>query len=187
MTVVARGSGAQGNLATAVAHARGSLALAAVMTIVFVISAGVRSDQANLLLRLYVLFLGLVGLRLITSLLGEILEPADRLRLELFLQAEPKSSRAIPADLEELERAVALASSSVPGLYLEIRPLLRRIAAQRLIAHHNVDLDTDPASAERLLGPKHWAALRVLSPLDRSAASIPPGELRQLIETLESL
>jgi hypothetical protein len=43
------------------------------------------------------------------------------------------------------------------GVDHRLRPLLRKIAAARLIEHHQVDLETEPDEAHRVMGDELWA------------------------------
>jgi hypothetical protein len=99
---------------------------------------------------------------------------------------------ARPGDLEWLERRLRLAPASAFALQA-VRSVVREVAAHRLEAHHQVDLDADPDAAQRLLGPDVWALLQP------EAASEPAGwgrggqrqprwdsaRLRRVIEALE--
>lgn len=46
---------------------------------------------------------------------------------------------------------------SLSGVEFRLRPLLRKIAAARLIERHQIDLETEPAAAHRILGDELWA------------------------------
>jgi hypothetical protein len=56
-----------------------------------------------------------------------------------------------------IEGVLLDAEWSWSGVEFRLRPLLRKIAAARLMERHHVDLDADPAAAHRILGPELWA------------------------------
>jgi hypothetical protein len=57
----------------------------------------------------------------------------------------------------DIESAILDAEWSRGGVEYRLRPLLRRIAAARLIERHQVDLATEPDAAHRILGDELWA------------------------------
>ncbi len=65
-----------------------------------------------------------------------------------------------PSELREVKAIVGVildAEWSWRGVEFRLRPLLRRIAAARLIERYQVDLETEPAAAHRILGDELWA------------------------------
>jgi hypothetical protein len=62
-------------------------------------------------------------------------------------------------DVIAIEGALLDAEWSRGGVEHRLRPLLRKIASARLIEHHQVDLDTEPAEARRILGEELWALI----------------------------
>jgi hypothetical protein len=91
-----------------------------------------------------------------------------------------------PADLRRLERQSLLAETSGLDAH-RLRMMLREVAAHRLAGNHAVDLEADPAAAERLLGPELWAAVgrEPGRPADRDGPRLHPGELARLLDALE--
>jgi hypothetical protein len=67
---------------------------------------------------------------------------------------EPPSSLY---DVIAIEGALLDAEWSRGGAEHRLRPLIRKIAAARLIERHQVDLGTEPAEARRILGEELWA------------------------------
>jgi hypothetical protein len=57
----------------------------------------------------------------------------------------------------DIEDVVLDAEWSRGGAEFRLRPLLRHIAAARLLERHQVDLETEPAAAHRILGDELWA------------------------------
>lgn len=57
----------------------------------------------------------------------------------------------------DIESVILDAEWSRGGVEFRLRPLLRRIAAARLLERHQVDLETEPAAAHLILGDELWA------------------------------
>lgn len=57
----------------------------------------------------------------------------------------------------DIEDVILDAEWSRGGAEFRLRPLLRKIAAARLLERHQVDLETEPAAAHRILGDELWA------------------------------
>jgi hypothetical protein len=60
-------------------------------------------------------------------------------------------------DVIAIEGAILDAEWARGGVDHRLRPLLRKIASARLIERHQVDLDTEPVEARRILGEELWA------------------------------
>lgn len=103
------------------------------------------------------------------------------------------ADRAAPeprlAELARLEREVTLAGSTAFDLHFRLRPVLRRIARRLLAARRGIDLDRNPAAAERALGAETWALVRAdrEPPADRSGPGIDLSELGRVVAALEAL
>jgi hypothetical protein len=97
------------------------------------------------------------------------------------------ATAARPSSLERTENVVAFACGRAVDAHMLLRPLLRRIAADRLAAQ-GVDLDHD-ARAPVMLGPWAWALLRpdAAEPVDRRAPGLDPVALTRIVEALEAL
>lgn len=91
-----------------------------------------------------------------------------------------------PGDLEWLEQRLRLASASVFALHA-VRSVVGEVVAHRLQAHHQVDLDADPATARRLLGPEVWELLQGDPEWGRGRdrPKLGVAQLRRVIEALE--
>ncbi|MGD0123123.1 MAG: hypothetical protein ABSC46_11250 [Candidatus Limnocylindrales bacterium] len=57
----------------------------------------------------------------------------------------------------DIESVILDAEWSRSGVEFRLRPLLRKIAAARLLERHQVDLESEPAAAHRILGDELWA------------------------------
>jgi uncharacterized membrane protein YccC len=102
----------------------------------------------------------------------------------LGLAAAVRATRAAWPDVHEPSLAAELDDP------LDVlRPLLREIAAHRLLRRHGVDLDRRPDAAEKLVGAEAWAWLRPdrEEPRDRWAPGPPLAELRGVVDALERI
>lgn len=94
-----------------------------------------------------------------------------------------------PAELERLEREVHLSLGSSFYLHHRLRPMLREVAAHRLLLRHGCDLDKRPEDAHVLLGDAAWTWLRPdrVEPKDRWAPGPPLAELTAVVDALERI
>jgi hypothetical protein len=74
-------------------------------------------------------------------------------------------------------------------LHRRLRPLLREVAAHRLLTRYGIDLDAEPARARELVGPSAWELVRPDRdlPADRRAPGPPLSHLRQVVAELERI
>jgi hypothetical protein len=93
------------------------------------------------------------------------------------------------AQLERLEREVALARQSAWDVHYRLRPTLRATAAGLLSAGHGVDLERQPDRAAALLGADAWSLVRsdVAAPHDRRAPGVERAVLDRALSALEGL
>ena len=94
-----------------------------------------------------------------------------------------------PAELERLEREVYLSLGSSFYLHHRLRPILREVAANRLLLRHGCDLDRRPEEAHALLGDPAWEWLRPErpEPRDRWAPGPPLAELTAVVDAVERI
>jgi hypothetical protein len=137
----------------------------------------------------FVLFLGAVGLaacvRATRAASPDVHEPTLDDELDDPLDVLPER----PLELERLERDVYLSVATAFYLHHRLLPLLREIAAERLIVRHGVDLARSPAAGAAILGEHLWSWLRPERepPVDRWAPGPPLAELRALVDELETI
>jgi hypothetical protein len=135
------------------------------------------------------LFLGALGLaaavRATRAAWPNVHESSLAAELEDPLDVPPQR----PRELERLEREVYLSLGSSFYLHHRLRPVLREIAAHRLLRKRGIDLDRRPDAAQRLLGDEAWAWLRAdrAEPRDRWAPGPPLAELRAVVDALERI
>ncbi len=88
-----------------------------------------------------------------------------------------------------LEREVYLSLGSSFYLHHRMRPVLREIAAHRMLTKHGVDLDGKPEAAAALLGEPAWSWLRPdrSEPRDRWATGPQVDELHAVVDAVERI
>jgi hypothetical protein len=104
---------------------------------------------------------------------------------EALRRRAPEPSR--PAQLERVERAVTLGTTTAFDFHARLRPLLREVATARLAHAGGVELDSPAGRAA--LGDDAWELLRPdrEPPDDRFAPGVDPQRLRRLVAQLEAL
>jgi hypothetical protein len=88
-----------------------------------------------------------------------------------------------------LVRDLELSRTSALHLHVRVRPLLREIAAHRLLRRYGIALDADPLRARELVGNETWDLVRPdrPPPADRLAAGPSLSQLRAVVDELEGL
>jgi hypothetical protein len=144
-------------------------------------------DRSNLALHAYLVLIGFLVLWTVAGAVSKAYPSGGRTAIELALQRR----RFAPETLREIQQIeLEISVSSVSGLNSHSRLwlLLRRLAAHRLAAHHNVDLGADPATAKTLVGDQLWAAITEdARSADHDAAGVQIEELEQIVSALESM
>jgi hypothetical protein len=137
----------------------------------------------------FILFLGSLGLaggvRATRRASPDVHEPSLADELADPLDVLPER----PAELARLEREVHLSLDNSFYLYHRLRPVLREIAAHRLLLRHGCDLDRRPEDARALLGDAAWSWLRPdrTEPKNRWAPGPPLAELTAVVDALEKI
>ncbi|HEX7498509.1 MAG TPA: hypothetical protein VF344_08605 [Candidatus Limnocylindrales bacterium] len=180
--------------------------LALVDTIALVVALATLGGARTLVLNTWLLSIGALMLwtcwRVLTAAVPSAADPAfDSVRTR---PAEPPSKLF---EVIAIEGVLLDAEWSWRGVEYRLRPLLRKIAASRLIERHQVDLEADPAAAHRILGPELWALVgpgaygpmvaetpdkiderRSTEPAQtRHGRGIPRATIRRVIDLLEAL
>jgi hypothetical protein len=137
---------------------------------------------------IYLLLLGALAVRLLVAWLRLAYPRPAASPFDAALSARPAAGRP-PAELDRLDRLLALSSASALHAQTRLRSELRPVAADRLSWSRGVDLDADPAAASAALGETGW---RLLGPdpgdlPDREAPGLPPAALAALVATLERI
>jgi hypothetical protein len=159
--------------------------------LVVTLAAGVAAFSAGgafeLVLDVYLLCLGGVVMLALVRATQAQTAPARASQYERALAA----MRAGPPEPGELSltRDLELSTWSAFHLHTRVRPVLREIAAHRLLARYAVDLDGEAPRARELVGASAWELVRPdrPPPRDRLSAGPPLGELRRVVEELEAI
>jgi hypothetical protein len=137
----------------------------------------------------YILFLGgvgvVLGVRATRAASPDVHKPSLAAEIEDPLDVPPER----PRELERLEREVYLSLGSSFYLHHRMRPVLREIAAHRLLTRHGVDLDHKADAAAAILGEPAWSWLRPdrPEPRDRWATGPPVDELHAVVDAVERI
>jgi hypothetical protein len=137
----------------------------------------------------YVLALTAVALLYLTRVArGEDpwLRPSSELERALVARGE---TRMRPAELVNVQRDITLGSTSAGHFHSRLHPMLRDVAAARLAARHNVDLERHPDAARRLLGDEAWELVRPDrdAPDDLYAPGLPLRTLAAVLDRIEGV
>jgi hypothetical protein len=161
--------------------------LAVAGTLGFLIAFAARPGDRGLSARAYVLFLGALALLALARRLGTSREIATSSPIADALRPRPEREER-PAELERIERAVALGSSHAGDRHARLRPVLREVAAA-LLARRGVALDVAPERARELLGDEAYELVRPDAPRPERPfdPGVPAAELRRAVESLERL
>jgi hypothetical protein len=161
-------------------------AVAAAVTLGLIVDILVVPTQATLVLRWYLLFVGAIGVTVTIRVIAvryPVLwrSSAGRVKGQANVDELPQRIRAI-------NRLVTRAGWDAAGFELELRPILRAIAAQRLATYRTIDIDADPAAARVILGEQVWTLLTPVNlEIARRARGIEPDDMRAVVEKLEEL
>lgn len=145
--------------------------------------------RRHVALDVFVLFLGALGLagavRATRAASPDVHEPSLADELADPLDVLPER----PAELERLEREVYLSIGSSFYLHHRLLPMLREVAATRLLLRHGLDPEQRPEDARLMLGETAWSWLRpdLAEPRDRWAPGPPLAELAAVVEALERI
>ena len=161
-------------------------AVAAVLTLGLILYILVVPTQAALVLRWYLLVVGAIGVIVAIRVIAvryPVLwrSSSDRAKDQPNLDELPQRIRVI-------NRLVTRAGWDAAGFELELRPILRAVAAQRLATYHTIDIDADPGAARAILGERVWTLLTPVNlEMARRARGIDPDGVRAAVEKLEEL
>ncbi len=155
-----------------------------VLGVVLLASPGRR----ELALHVYLLVLAALALGRLVLELRRAHPRADASPFDLGLAERPAAEPPLP-ELARLEREVTLSGTTAFDLHFRLRPVLRRIARRLLAARRGIDLDRNPAAAERALGHEAWELVRPdrEPPADRSGPGLELAVLGRVVTSLEQL
>lgn len=161
--------------------------LGLLVSAVFAIVAFATSGLGAILLDVYLLAMGavlLLALGRIVRLKGPA-EGGSQLDWALSAMRRPRREQ----DELGLVHDVEFSTLNAFHLHLRLRPVLREIAAHRLLNRYGVELDAEPARARELVGAAAWDVVRPdrPSPRDRLAVGPPLSDLRKVVDELERI
>ena len=144
-------------------------------------------DRRTLGFRAYGLLLGILALRAILGFSLEAGEPPVDSPFAAPRRHLLRRRRPRVATRTSVDHLVASGTTQASGFHFRLRPVLRDIADQRLLARHGIGIDD--LGAEGLLGPAAYALLRAdrPPPHDRRSPGIDPATLDDVLTTLERL
>lgn len=160
----------------------------AIATLALVIALGIRPFPAERIVAAYVIVLAAIVLASLTRVVAQRGERHEPSRFEHALRERSERPQR-PPELIRVERELVLGSTSAGQLHRRLLPILRDVAATRLAANHDVELDRRPARARELLGDEAWELLRPdrPEPDDRDGPGLPLARIRSLVDRLETL
>jgi hypothetical protein len=132
----------------------------------------------------YLLALGLLG---VVVSLRAVLRPGARSPFEAALAAQPLQPDRLRS-LESVEHDCIQGLANPVDLHRRLRPRLREIAAQRLVARHGIDLDQRPEAARAVLGEELWELVRADRPRpdELTGPRLDAAGLRRALDVLEA-
>ncbi|CAN5741643.1 hypothetical protein BH18ACT13_BH18ACT13_19260 [soil metagenome] len=143
--------------------------------------------RREIAIRIYALVVAAVALALMVALLRRAYPRAAALRMPAKQRSATR--RDAPVVLARLEQEVALGSAGSFDLHHQLRPRLRALAEELLMARRRVSLDGDAEKAREVLGEETWELVRGdrLPPEDRLARGLEPDALGRVVTSLERI
>ena len=162
--------------------------LPVVLTLGLVAALAVLPGRTGLVLNVYLLLLAAGALAQLLARLRASLPVLDTSPVDEALRPRPRRQPRL-AELERLERDVALGHTTAFDLHFRLRPTVRRIAAELLRARRGIELDASPDAARRALGDDTWELVRAdrEPPAERLAPGLELASLRRVVDSLEAL
>lgn len=178
--------------AVALASAFRRIVVAAVMatsgaTFALILVALVLPARAALALHWYLVVIGAI---VVSAAIRALTVRYPVLWLSSFNPASRSRAMSpeIPARLRKIDRLVSRSRWDPVGFHLELRPILRAIAAQRLATYRTIDMESNPEAARAVLGERVWA---FLIPVDqgpgRGDRTVDLADMRATVQALETL
>ena len=167
----------------------GSLVLMALGTVILLAVVVWSPGNRELAARVYVIFLGALAVRLLARAVVVTTTAPREPPFDLALRG--RAVRPLPSarDPDLIADEIGSATHRALELHHRLRPRLRGIAADRLVANHGVLLDEQTGSAKRLLGEEAWEFLRPdrEPPADRFGPGMPLPALERIVTAVERL
>ena len=105
--------------------------------------------------------------------------------------ADLRQATAAPSEIPSLRsvhNTLALATASAFGTERRLKPLLRELAAWRLMSSRGIDMVATPEAARAALGEPLWRSIHpVDDPVEHGAPGIPLADVQASLEQLERI
>lgn len=143
--------------------------------------------RREIAIRVYALVVAAVALALMLAILRRAYPHATPIRVPA--NRREAARRGVPSVLARIEQEVALGSAGSFDLHHQLRPRLRALAGELLMARRRVSLDGDAEKARDVLGEETWDVVRGdrLPPEDRLARGLEPDALGRVVTSLERI
>lgn len=161
----------------------------AIVTVLLGVALVVGAAPTERLLEVYLLVLGTLTLGVLVRAMRTCdAHQRTRSAFELALATHRPSEERIAA-LRRFEREVALGLANSDYLHARLRPIVVRIAAERLLERRGIDLANSPERARASLDPEVWELVRPdrEAPRDREAAGLELAQLEAVVDALERI
>jgi hypothetical protein len=151
------------------------------------VALALRPAESSRATEAYVLFLGALGAALLTRATSRAFPASATSRVD-EARARPRPPEPVVAELQRIERELAMSLQSAFDTHYRLRPLLRELAASPL-GQRGLDLDGSGGRAEQFLGSELWQLVRpdVERPSDHHAAGVPIAAVERAVRALEAL
>ena len=159
----------------------------AFLTTILLVLVVLAPSRRSLLVGIYELVIAAIALG---TLVGSFraFEPQLGMRSPFERGPEKPEEPQTIAELDRIGRLVVLGGANEFDLHYRLRPLLRQIAAERLLDHYGVDLDREPDRARSLLGDDLWEVVRPDRQVGRRRGpGLPAAQLAGHVARLEEL
>lgn len=102
------------------------------------------------------------------------------------VRATPPAYERRPSDLEQLERVLGWGRYAPGDFNYQVRPILRRLVAHRLLEQHGVDVDRGPDAARAHVSPELWDLVVAKQAPDGSRV-LTTDDVERLVDDIEAI
>jgi hypothetical protein len=176
---VARPRSTRPSLATLARYAGPPAVISALATVVLIATAVALRNLPGLAVNAWLLTVGGLTVWTCWRILAAAVPTSAASAFDTLADRPPDVPSVLP-DVQAIVAVIIDAEWGWRGVEYGLRPLLRTIAAARLIELHQIDMETEPAAAERLLGAELWALVApgAYGPAEAAAAEAAEAEAR---------
>lgn len=161
------------------------------LTLLLVIALAAGWPERAIALRIWLVGVGLVGLRMLVDLIVQQPTTSRRDAFDRAAALEAAEPLAPAPSYAEAQRLVELVAGTAGDVHFRVRPVLREIAAHRLVTRRGLVLDDPVVGAEvaTCCGPLLWGVVRPdrPEPSDRRHHELDAGAAAELIARLEAI